>query len=98
MGRRGWLSLEDSVFDFPFFYRLRETLGRGGSLSRPPNLLGHDYLYRIRIGWLRSSGFMMCSASCRTLRLIFKLAFTYLLTTRDIPIIYYDGTDKRRFN
>jgi neopullulanase len=94
-GKTQWDGIDDlvdSVFDFPFFYRLRETLGRDGSLSRLPNLLGHDYLYPnpdrlvTFLGLHDVQRFMNePRASVENL----KLAFTCLLTTRGIPMIYY---------
>jgi len=94
-GKTQWDGIDDlvdSVFDFPFFYRLRETLGRGKSLSSLPNLLGHDYLYPSPdrlvtfLGLHDVERFMNePHASIDNL----KLAFTCLLTTRGIPMIYY---------
>lgn len=84
--------LVDSVFDFPFFSRMRSAFGQDGQVSRVANLLGHDYLYPnpdrlvTFIGLHDVARFMNePHASIADL----KLAFTCLLTTRGIPMIYY---------
>ena len=94
-GRTQWDGIDDlvnSVFDFPLFSKLRASLGSGGPLSGVPNLLGRDYLYPdpdrlvTFIGLHDVQRFMNePHASIDNL----KLAFTCLLTTRGIPMIYY---------
>jgi neopullulanase len=84
--------LVDSVFDFPFYYKIREAFGRQKSMTVLPNLLSHDPLYPnperlvTFLGLHDLQRFMNePHASIDTL----KLAFTCLLTTRGIPMIYY---------
>jgi neopullulanase len=84
--------LVDSVFDFPLYYKIREAFGQGKPLTVLPDLLSHDYLYPhpqrlvTLIGLHDVARFMNePKASVDTL----KLAFTCLLTTRGIPMIYY---------
>jgi glycosidase len=82
----------DSVFDFPLYYKFRDAFGQGKPVSVLPALLGHDFLYPnpdrlvTFIGLHDVSRFLNePQASIDTL----KLAFTCLLTTRGIPMIYY---------
>lgn len=84
--------LVDSVFDFPLFFKIREAFGQGKPLSVVPNLLSHDYLYAdpdrlvTFLGLHDVARFMNePNASLDSL----KLAFTCLLTSRGIPMIYY---------
>jgi glycosidase len=82
----------DSLFDFPLFYQLRRAFGSGTSIRDVPKMLGHDWMYpnpRMLVTFLGLHDvprFMNePGASVEGL----KLAFTLLLTTRGIPMIYY---------
>jgi glycosidase len=94
-GRTQWDGIDDlvdSVFDFPLFSKLRASLASGAPLSAVPDVLARDYLYPnpdrlvTFIGLHDVPRFMNePHASIDNL----KLAFTCLLTTRGIPMIYY---------
>jgi glycosidase len=82
----------DSVFDFPLYFKIREAFGQGKPLSVLPEMLAHDYLYPkperlvTFLGLHDVDRFMNePEASIQNL----ELAFTCLLTTRGIPMIYY---------
>ena len=82
-----------SVFDFPQYFKVRDVIARGkGSLQDLAGMLGHDSLYPSPdtlgtfIGNHDVARFMNEEGATAD-RL--KLAFTWLLTTRGIPTIYY---------
>jgi glycosidase len=82
----------DSVFDFPLYFKIREAFGQGKPLSVLPEMLAHDNLYPkperlvTFLGLHDVERFMNePEASIQNL----ELAFTCLLTTRGIPMIYY---------
>ena len=81
-----------SVFDFPLYFALRKVFAGTESLRNIPQTLGHDQLYPnpnllvTFLGLHDVSRFMGESkASVESL----KLAYTVLLTTRGVPMIYY---------
>lgn len=98
----------DSVFDFPQYFALRKAFGEGQSMKDFATMLAHDYLYPdpnnlvTLLGLHDVKRFMNePKATIESL----KLAFTYLLTSRGIPMIYYgdeiamrggDDPDNRR--
>ena len=82
----------DSLFDFPLFYPVRRAFANGGSIRDVAVMLGHDRLYAnpdrlvTFLGLHDVQRFMNeQNASVEGL----KLAFTLLMTTRGIPMIYY---------
>jgi glycosidase len=82
----------DSVFDFPTYFKIREVFGQGGTIHALANTLGHDHLYAapdrlVTFLGLHDVQRFMNEPSASVDRL--KLAFTYLLTSRGIPMIYY---------
>ena len=85
-------SAVQSVFDFPLYFALRKVFAGKEPLRNIPQILGHDQLYPnpnllvTFLGLHDVSRFMgEPGASLDSL----KLAFTVLLTTRGVPIIYY---------
>lgn len=82
-----------SVFDFPQYFKVREVLARGsGSLQDLAGMLGHDALYVApdRLGTFIGNHDVirfMNEEGATVERL--KLAFTWLLTSRGVPTIYY---------
>lgn len=81
-----------SLFDFPQFYTIRRAFAQGSSLKDLAVMLGHDYLYPnpnnlvTFLGLHDMERFMNeKGATADGLR----LAFTYLMTSRGIPMIYY---------
>lgn len=82
----------DSVFDFPSFFKLREAFAQGEALRELAKMVGHDYLYPdpnrlVTFLGLHDVQRFMNEPGATVDGL--KLAFTYLLTARGIPMIYY---------
>jgi glycosidase len=81
-----------SVFDFPLYFALRKAFANGEPLRTVPQTLGHDRLYSdpnllvTFLGLHDVARFM--GESGATIEGL-KLAFTVLLTTRGVPMIYY---------
>jgi glycosidase len=82
----------DALFDFPLFHVMRRVFTQAAPISELAVLLGHDYLYPdpnrlvTFLGLHDLTRFMSePNASAESL----KLAFTFLMTTRGIPMIYY---------
>jgi len=98
----------DSVFDYPQYFALRKAFAQGQSMKDFATVLSHDYEYPdpnqlvTLLGLHDVQRFMNePKATVETL----KLAFTYLLTSRGVPMIYYgdeiamrggDDPDNRR--
>lgn len=81
----------DTLFDFPLFYPVRRAFAEGKPLKEVATMLAHDQLYRDAAGLVTFAGnhdtprFMNESnATADGL----KLAFTFLLTARGLPMIY----------
>jgi glycosidase len=82
----------DALFDFPLFYAVRNVFAQGRSLRELPMMLSHDRLYTdpsklVTFLGLHDVERFMNVKGATTASL--KLAFTFLLTTRGIPLIYY---------
>ena len=81
-----------SLYDFPLYYPIRRAFAQGGSLREVATMLGHDSLYvdasRLMtfLGLHDVDRFM--DEKGATLGGL-KLAQTFLLTTRGIPMLYY---------
>jgi glycosidase len=81
-----------SLFDFPQFYPIRRAFAQGHSIKELAVMLGHDYLYPnpnnlVTFLGLHDVERFMNEQGATAEGL--KLAFTYLLTSRGIPMIYY---------
>lgn len=81
----------DALFDFPLFYPVRRAFAEGKALKEVATMLAHDQLYPDAASLLTFAGnhdtprFMNePGASADGLR----LAFTFLLTARGVPMIY----------
>jgi maltose/moltooligosaccharide transporter len=98
----------DTLFDFPSYYGIRHVFANGQPVKELAAAIAHDALYQ-RPEWLVT--FLGLHDVTRFLHESganvegLKLAFTYLLTTRGIPMIYYgdeigmdggDDPDNRR--
>jgi glycosidase len=84
--------LVDSVFDFPVYFKLREAFGQGKPLTGIAEMFSHDYLYPhpdrlVTFLGLHDVQRFMNEPKATADEL--KLAFTSLLTSRGIPMIYY---------
>lgn len=94
-GRQQWDGVDDEVdmlFDFPLFYPVRSAFARGGPIKDVAQMLSRDHLYRdpqnlvTFLGLHDVSRFMHePGATAEGL----KLAYTFLLTARGTPLIYY---------
>jgi glycosidase len=82
----------DTVFDFPMYYAIRDVFAKGNPVKALSSTLSHDYLYPhpellvTFLGLHDVTRFMNESGATRD---GLKLAFTYLFTTRGIPMMYY---------
>jgi len=82
----------DSLFDFPSFYPIRRAFAEGKSMQDLASMLAHDYLYPspnnlVTFLGLHDVARFMNEPGATVDGL--KLAFTYLLTSRGIPMLYY---------
>jgi glycosidase len=94
-GRVKWDGIDDkvsSLFDFPLFFPLRRAFGEGKHLREVAQMLAHDRLYLnphslVTFLGLHDVQRFMNETGATPAGL--KLAFTFLLTTRGTPLIYY---------
>jgi glycosidase len=82
----------DSLYDFPLYYPLRRAFAQGKPLQEAAVMLAHDGLYRdpsvlvTFLGLHDEPRFM--NETGATIEGL-KLAFTFLMTARGIPLLYY---------
>jgi len=98
----------DTVFDFPTYYAIRDVFARGNSIDLVAKTLAQDRLYLhpkalVTFLGLHDVARFMNETGATVEKL--KLAFTFLLTSRGTPMIYYgdeiglpggDDPDNRR--
>ncbi len=98
----------DALFDFPLFYALRKAFANGNSLAELTRMIGRDHLYDapnqlVTFLGLHDVPRFMHERGATTEGL--QLAFTFLLTARGTPLVYYgdeialpggDDPDNRR--
>jgi len=82
----------DALFDFPLFFPLRRAFGQGHELREVARALGRDHLYPdpsrlVTFLGLHDLPRFLHEPGATPDGL--KLAFTFLLTTRGIPLVYY---------
>jgi len=82
----------DALFDFPSYYPIRRAFAQGKSIRDLAVTLAHDYLYSnpknlVTFLGLHDVARFMNEPGATVEGL--KLAFTYLMTSRGIPMIYY---------
>jgi glycosidase len=94
-GRRGWDGIDtrvDALFDFPLLFPLRRAFAEGKSLSEVAQMLSRDHLYP------NASALMTFLGNHDVGRFMnepgatidgLKLAYTFLLTVRGTPLLYY---------
>ena len=94
-GRRGWDGIDtrvDALFDFPLLFPLRRALAEGKSLREVAQMLSRDHLYP------NASSLMTFLGNHDVGRFMnepnatidgLKLAYTFLLTVRGTPLLYY---------
>lgn len=94
-GRMKWDGIDDKVdmlFDFPLYFAIRSAFARGGPVRDVAQMLGRDRLYHnpqqlVTFLGLHDVSRFMHEPGATTDGL--KLAFTFLLTARGVPLIYY---------
>jgi neopullulanase len=82
----------DSVFDFPTYFVIRQTFANGKSLQDLARMTAHDYLYPhpgrlVTFLGLHDVPRFLNETGATPQGL--ELAFTFLMTARGIPMIYY---------
>jgi len=82
----------DMLFDFPLYFPLRRAFAEGKSVRELAQMMARDRLYRnpnalVTFLGLHDVARFMNEQGASTDGL--KLAFTFMLTTRGIPLIYY---------
>jgi glycosidase len=94
-GRRGWDGIDtrvDAMFDFPLLFPLRRAFAEGKSLREVAQMLSRDHLYP------NASALMPFLGNHDVGRFMnepgatidgLKLAYTFLLTVRGTPLLYY---------
>jgi glycosidase len=82
----------DTVFDFPIYYTIRDTFARGNVIDSVAQTLAQDRIYPrpdslVTFLGLHDVARFMNEPGATAEKL--KLAFTFLLTSRGTPMIYY---------
>ena len=82
----------DQLFDFPLFFAARAAFGRGGPVREVAQMLARDRIYQdatklVTFLGLHDVDRFMHEAKATPAAL--RLAFTFQLTTRGIPLVYY---------
>jgi glycosidase len=94
-GRTGFDGIDtgiDSLFDFPLYYPLRRAFAEGKPIREVAQMLARDRLYErpgelVTLLGLHDVRRFMDEPGATAAGL--KLAFTFLLTARGIPLVYY---------
>ncbi len=82
----------DSVFDFPQYFAIRDAFAKGKPLEEVVRTLSHDFLYPNPANLVTFLGLHDVARFMSEKGATYdglRLAFTYLLTSRGIPMIYY---------
>ena len=82
----------DTLFDFPLLYPLRRAFAEGKPIRDLAVMLGHDRLYvkpELLVTFLGLHDMKRFTSELGATPLGLRLADTFLLTTRGIPLIYY---------
>jgi glycosidase len=82
----------DALFDFPLYFPMRRAFGEGRHLREVAQMLSHDRLYRDPTSMVTFLGLHDVSrfrneTGATTAGI--KLGYTFLLTTRGTPLLYY---------
>ena len=81
-----------TVFDFPTYFKVRESIARGRSIRELAGMLAHDRMYPQPdnlVTFLGNHDVLRFMSEIGASIDRIKLAFTWVLTTRGIPLIYY---------
>jgi neopullulanase len=94
-GRKQWDGIDtkvDALFDFPLAFPLRRAFASGGQLREVAQMLGRDHLYvdpTTLVPFLGNHDIdRFMNQRGATIEGL-KLAFTFLLTVRGTPLLYY---------
>ncbi|HEV7588265.1 MAG TPA: alpha-amylase family glycosyl hydrolase, partial [Longimicrobium sp.] len=82
----------DALFDFPLFFPLRRTFAEGRSIREVAQMLGRDHLYQrpeSLVTFLGLHDVVRFMGETGATSDGLKLAFTFLLTARGTPLLYY---------
>lgn len=82
----------DMLFDFPLLFPMRRAFGQGQSIREVAQMLSRDRLYRdptARVTFLGLHDVARFINESGATPEGMRLAFTFLLTTRGTPLIYY---------
>jgi glycosidase len=82
----------DALFDFPLFYPIRSAFAQGKPIREVAQMLSRDRIYRdpsslVTLLGLHDVGRFMGEPGATPAGL--KLAYTFLLTARGTPLLYY---------
>ncbi len=106
--RDGVDTLLDTVFDYPVYFKLVDTFGKGRSLEEIPKMIGHDYLYpnpTLLWEFIADHDVPRLMNSPQATIESLKLAYICMFTIRGVPLLYYgdeiamkggDDPDNRR--
>jgi glycosidase len=82
----------DALFDFPLFFQLRNAFGQGKPVRDVAQMLARDRLYRDPMSMVTFVGLhdvaRFMNEPAATVEGL-KLAYTFLLTARGTPLVYY---------
>ena len=82
----------DTLFDFPLFYAIRDVFAQGQPMTRLSQTLAADTNYvnaRVLVTFLGLHDTPRFLSEPGATRAGLQLAFTFLMTTRGTPLIYY---------
>lgn len=82
----------DSVFDFPQYFAIRGAFAQGKPVEQVASVVAHDFLYTDPNSLVTFLGLHDVARFMNEPGATFEglqLAFTYLMTSRGIPMIYY---------
>jgi glycosidase len=94
-GRRQWDGLDtrvDALFDFPLLFPLRRAFAEGKPLREVAQMLGRDHLYNnpmTLVPFLGNHDVQRFMNEPGATPEGLKLAYTFLLTVRGTPLLYY---------
>ena len=94
-GRRQWDGLDtrvDALFDFPLLFPLRRAFAEGKPLREVAQMLGRDHLYNnplTLVPFLGNHDVQRFMNEPGATADGLKLAYTFLLTVRGTPLLYY---------
>ena len=82
----------DTVFDFPAYFTIRHAFAEGKPVREVAAMTGHDYLYpnaRMLVTFLGLHDVERFMSDKGATPQGLELAFTFLMTARGVPMIYY---------